>query len=391
MSRRQAQVALADATRKALRQGKLTKPDACTRCQTYGKVLACHVRADVLDPDWLCAGCHKAVCPRVEGLREDRSRPAENVLGRHVADRDIKPDNVPQADTLLERAVLAGMKRPRTKDGYLISVKSFQRHAGKTPSGWHGEAVERWRDHLRRTMRPRSVNVRLGGLKYASRRMAAMGWGPDFAAGAEAIPAPIEKTRKAVRMDTAAALVNACDDGTPRGLRDRAILIIGFRCGVRREGIVNLDFADIGPGRRLTIIQKGGGRHEIPAVDDEVIGVLGQWISWLRSQGVKEGPVFRGVVYRKERWRISSRRLCPESVNLIVKTRAAIAGTSEHMHPHLMRHSFVSWQVAAGVPDRRIMAVTGHRDPSILSTYTTDVLADDDPVGNRIPSLTRKK
>ena len=172
-----------------------------------------------------------------------------------------------------------------TKRNYLSAVTSYVRFAGADPAGWTGYSVEAWRNQL--PVSPRSRNTKLLGLKYASKRQAALGWGPDFAAGVESLSAPLETHRRPHSPEEAARLIGACKDGTPAGLRDTAILVIGFRTGLRREGLSNLRFEDLGPGRRMRVVLKGGRRHEIRALDDEVMVAIAAWTSWLDGHGIR--------------------------------------------------------------------------------------------------------
>ena len=66
----------------------------------------------------------------------------------------------------------------------------------------------------------------------------------------------------------------------------------------------------------------------------------------------------------------------------IVKRRAKQAGIKRHVHPHILRHSFISWCVAAGVPTYRIKAMTGQKSDAIIDLYTTDLDAETNPVSD---------
>jgi integrase len=397
---RATQLARAAAVHKAIKDGQLRRPTICSVCQMHAKVVAYHEPGrSILDTRWMCRSCVKK-WPQIQAgvAAPNVLTPRRNPYGkvekpqladfsersaRHWGDKRRRPR---PANTLLEEAVVKGMRRDKTKRVYLAAVWSYVRYAGAKPEGWTPESVESWRAAMK--VSPTTANNRLSGLKYASKRYAALGWGPDFAAGSEHLQVVHEKLRRPLDHDVAARLVAAATDGTPRGARDRAILILGFRTGLRREGIVNLDFADI-DGRKLKVTLKGGRRHEIPAVDDEVLQALDQWMSWLHAQGVTSGPIFRRVNQNRGRWSVGGKRLVPESINLIVNTRAKQAGVDK-AHPHLMRHSFISWMVAEGIDDRRIMAVTGHTNPKSISIYHTDIKAEQDPIGAHLPRLVRK-
>ena len=66
-----------------------------------------------------------------------------------------------------------------------------------------------------------------------------------------------------------------------------------------------------------------------------------------------------------------------------LKKRAEHLGI-EGFHPHAMRHAFVTYARAAGVPDWRINAVTGHKGAEgMIDSYTHD--PNQVPVGDLLP------
>lgn len=395
------QNARAELIRAALKKGTITR---ATRCSACG--LACHTVARMLpgkglEVRWLCRKCnyHWADIqagarlpdgdPRVQRVVERQLDGLEAMAKRHV--KEHGPAAVERrlrrlhrfVDNPLERAVQEGQRRPATKETYLSGVRSFLAHAGPRQEAWTGAAVEAWRRALgRKGVKAHTANHYLKGVKYASRRLQYLGWGPDFAAGAEGLSAPPVHSRAPVSVETARRIIGTCGDD-PAGRRDRAILTLGFLTGLRRAGIAGLLLENVSGGS-LRVVLKGGREHVIQAVGEEVQAALGAWIAWLRLQGVKSGPVFRRLMRGKP----GKAALTPSAVWRIARARAEEAGV-QNFHPHLMRHSFVSWLVAQGVSDRRIMAVTGHSDPASLTRYHTETRVDD-PVADKLPPLGRK-
>lgn len=63
------------AVHKALRTGRLTKPAACVRCETFSPHLEAH-HPDYSQPlavEWLCVPCHNVVHPHYPGSRAPRA------------------------------------------------------------------------------------------------------------------------------------------------------------------------------------------------------------------------------------------------------------------------------------------------------------------------------
>jgi integrase len=282
-------------------------------------------------------------------------------------------------------------KRPSTKTAYLRAVQSFLDFAGAVPSHWTGHAVERWRDALHRAGRkPRTVNAMLSAVKFAAKRLHALDpRNPDFAAAAERFKVYPEKLRTPISVADARRILDAISEDTPRDLRDRALLILGFRTGLRRESLQRLAFEDIDfRAHRMTVVIKGGRRHVL-AFDPEVGRALGAWATWLRRLGVASGRVFRALRSTVARGGLAiGATLSPAAINQLVKQRAAAVGIP--FHPHLMRHCFVSWAVSRGVSPAEIMRATGHRNMDMIALYTS-LVPGDEAVGTKLPTLTRRE
>jgi hypothetical protein len=111
--------------------------------------------------------------------------------------------------TLLEQVVASSKrKRPRTIRMYLHAVESFLDFAGKDPGCWNGAAVEAWRDALVKSdLAATTINGRLSGLKFATKRLEALGLGANFARAAEYLPTMSEKKRFAPPFEVGPKLV----------------------------------------------------------------------------------------------------------------------------------------------------------------------------------------
>lgn len=284
--------------------------------------------------------------------------------------------------TVLEQAVASNKrKRPRTIANYLRAVRSFQAFAGKSLRGWTGAQVEAWRDSLtRQGLAPQSVNNFLCGLRFAVKRAEELGTlEKNFARGADFLYAVKDKKRYARPAHEAATYLTACRGRKLKDIRDFALFTLGFRTGLRRESLALLELEGI-DGHQLTVVIKGGRQHKL-TIDSDAMAAMKPWLDRLREHGIRSGKVFRAI----DRHERIGKGLRPTAINEIMLRRSIKAGV--RFHPHLMRHCFVSWAVAADVPTPRIMAMTGHKREDMIRLYTTDVQAEEDPVGNYLPKL----
>jgi site-specific recombinase XerD len=148
------------------------------------------------------------------------------------------------------------------------------------------------------------------------------------------------------------------------GLRDRALLLIGFAAALRRSELVDLKVNDVARHpkgivltlRRSKTDQAGAGTikaiphgHKLKAV-----AALDAWLSAAR---ITDGPLFRGV----RGARVLPRRLCDRQVVRVVKKRAAQMGLDPTLFAgHSLRSGFITSADEHGAELSKISKHAGH-------------------------------
>ena len=182
----------------------------------------------------------------------------------------------------------------------------------------------------------------------------------------------------ALTTDEIRRLVAVCGDDLA-GLRDRALLLIGFAGALRRSELVGLDIEQIrstSAGLRLMILRSKtdaageGAEIGIARGSQAETCPVRALRAWLRAAGITAGPVFRRVT----QWgTVGSKRLHPDAVRQILLRRAAAAGIRgtllEPVTPHGMRAGFVTTAYRNGVSDEEIMGHTRHRSLTTMRSY----------------------
>jgi integrase len=162
------------------------------------------------------------------------------------------------------------------------------------------------------------------------------------------------------------------------GVRDAAILLVGFAGAFRRSEIVNLEFGDLAFVQQGVVIhlrysktdQEGKGRKvAIPYAKGSVCAVRALQ-RWLRVSSVKEGKVFRAV---NRHGSISRTGLRANVVGRIVKKRVAQIGLDPSQYAgHSLRAGLVTSAAKAGVSSWKIRQQTGHKSDAMLNRYIRD-------------------
>jgi integrase len=161
-------------------------------------------------------------------------------------------------------------------------------------------------------------------------------------------------------------------DHSVRGLRDRAILLVGFFGGLRRSEITGLELADLELselGVRLTIQrsktdQAGRGRSVVLPRRPDALCPMRALQAWI---GVRTGPGGK-LFYRLDQAGMSS--LHPGTVAEIVKARVAAVGQQPACFSgHSLRAGLITSAMLARTDATLIARQTGHRTQQSLSAY----------------------
>ncbi|GAB3716056.1 site-specific integrase [Spirosoma flavus] len=157
---------------------------------------------------------------------------------------------------------------------------------------------------------------------------------------------------------------------TPTGIRNRAILLLGFTGAFRRSELAALDVNHILiDGAGMVIRMDRSKTNQFGEVEEKAVAYaneaeycpIGALQAWLGVVGRAEGPLF--VRIRKGE-RLTGERLSAEWVNLLVQRQLGEAFTA-----HSLRASFVTIAKANGADDLEVMNQTKHRTTTMIQRY----------------------
>lgn len=184
--------------------------------------------------------------------------------------------------------------------------------------------------------------------------------------------------KKPIMAEELKAMLRHCAP-TMAGIRDKAILLIGFSGAFRRSDLVNLDVEDLSTADEGLVItirkgktdQKREGRKiGIPYGEEDVTCPVKALMKWLDAAQIDSGPVFRAVT-KFERPRPT--RLSDQVVAETVKRYCSLIGKkTAHFSGHSLRAGFATSAAVAGASERSIQKQTGHANLNILRRYIRD-------------------
>jgi len=170
-------------------------------------------------------------------------------------------------------------------------------------------------------------------------------------------------------------IVAGCPE-TLSGLRDRALVLVGYAGAFRRSELAAIDYAHLSftkdglviDLRRSKTDQEAAGRKVgIPFGKDDATCPVRALRLWLAESAITSGAVFRGV---NRHDKPSRRGLHKDCVGWILKRAAWRAGLKpEPLGGHSLRAGCVTQAAINGVSEHDIMRQTGHKSPEMLAKY----------------------
>ncbi|MER9235366.1 site-specific integrase [Mesorhizobium sp. M0622] len=195
------------------------------------------------------------------------------------------------------------------------------------------------------------------------------------------------RQKEAILPEDLIAMLETLDRGTLRGLRDRAMLLLGFAGGLRRSEIVGLDigrdqtedssgwiefFPD--KGVLVTLRGKTGWREvEIGRGSSDATCPVVALQTWLKLARIGHGPLFRRVIGQGKK--VGADRLNDQEVARLVKRTALAAGVRGDLSEGERGQKFAGHSLRAGlassaeVDERYVQKQLGHASAEMTRKY----------------------
>ena len=168
---------------------------------------------------------------------------------------------------------------------------------------------------------------------------------------------------KALSPDLMARLLEAPAEG-PAQSRDKAMFELFYSSGLRLAELVSLDAAD-GEGMQrqaeVTVTGKGAKTRTVP-VGGKACAAIAAWLTE-RARLARPGETALFVGAR-------GGRIAPSSVRYALAHWARRLGLPQHVHPHMLRHSFATHLLQSSGDLRAVQEMLGHSSISTTQVYT---------------------
>lgn len=241
---------------------------------------------------------------------------------------------------------------PRTRKIYVDCVRVFADHFGRPPGQLGLEDIRRYQLHL--------IQERRLSYSYFNQSVCALRlfYNVTLGKGWDVRRLPYQKRERRLPEILSQGEVTALLAAT-RNLRDRAIVMTLYGCGLRLEEVRHLRATHIDSDRMVVRVVQGKGKK------DRHVRLPDTLLDTLRAYWKQHRPkslLFPSVDL--------DRPLSGSTIQAVVRKAAKRAGIVKRITPHSLRHAFATHHLERGTNLREIQLLLGHRSLNSTAIYT---------------------
>jgi site-specific recombinase XerD len=167
--------------------------------------------------------------------------------------------------------------------------------------------------------------------------------------------------------DEVKALIGACSNRAPTGIRNRALIAVMWRCGLRIAEALALTLKDVDLDHGVLSVQRGkGDKSRKVGLDATTSALLARWIDRRRALGHngRGKPLF---------CKLDGGSIDQSYVRHLLRRLAGKTGIERRVHPHGLRHAYAAGLAREGTPMNVIRDALGHTSLAVTDRYLRDV------------------
>jgi integrase/recombinase XerD len=252
----------------------------------------------------------------------------------------------------LKRDLARAAYASRTSSTYVKSVEGLLRHGGVPVEAVDRDRVRAYVDHLCAQGRSASwLTVQLAGLLFFFRRTLGRPQDVSFIK----FPRLQSALPEVLSQEEVAAVLGALRDRTYR-----VIAMVLYGAGLRIDEALSLQVEDVDGARGVLRVRHGkNGQAREAKLSRSLYLALREYWSFVRPQ--------RPHLFGTRRTR---RPPTADAVRAALAAAGEEAKITKPVRPHILRHSFATHLLDAGVDIRVIQQLLGHTSPKSTARYT---------------------
>ena len=156
-------------------------------------------------------------------------------------------------------------------------------------------------------------------------------------------------------------LLDGCSRKAPTGIRNRAMLTLLYRSGLRVSELLALRPSDVDQAKRsLRLLDTKAGEAQTRGYHAGADDALARWLDTRAKRGLRNGKLFTTL---------DGGPVSDDYVRGLLRRLATKADIQKRVHPHGLRHTFAVELEAAGVPVTVISKLLGHSSVAVTARY----------------------
>jgi integrase/recombinase XerD len=152
-----------------------------------------------------------------------------------------------------------------------------------------------------------------------------------------------------------------CSTRAPTGIRNRALLTLLYRSGLRISEALALKASDVNLAKHsIRLLDPKAGEAQTRGFHPSADDALARWLDTRKTLGLRHGSLF---------CTLDGGPVSDDYVRGLLRRLARKAGVDKRVHPHALRHTFAVGLEAAGTPVTVISKLLGHSSVAVTARY----------------------
>jgi site-specific recombinase XerD len=157
-------------------------------------------------------------------------------------------------------------------------------------------------------------------------------------------------------------LIKACSNRAPTGIRNRAMIAVAWRSGLRIGEVLALRSKDLDLQAGTLVVQRGkGGKRRVVGLDAGTAALVQRWLEVRRKREINGRATIFCTLTGDEIDQSYIRHLLPRL--------ARRAGIEKRLHAHGLRHVYAVELEREGAPVSAIRDLLGHSSLAVTDRY----------------------
>ena len=294
---------------------------------------------------------------------------------------DVVSQNTKNLDKLLDVWIKFIDVGERSQKTYKEIVRAYFRYLEENGLPQTTDSVIYYRDHLRKHLKPSSVQLYMSVIRTFYRWTAQQGIFPNIADHIKGAKVSREHKRDCLSAEQVKELIDSIGTETVRDLRDRALIAVAATTGLRTISLAKAEIQDISSIMGVTVLRYQGKGHTDKDTYVKLSPKVERMIrEYLRSRTDNQPALF-GSLDRK----FPGRAMNSQSISHIVKGRLREIGIDNpRITAHSLRVSACTINLLNGGSLEESQMLLDHADISTTMIYRRDLEKINSQAENRI-------